>query len=387
MSRRAFLKLAGVSAATVIGVNNRINSGGSTAYETAVLAQQNSFAANTIYGNLETSPGKRACCMLTPNRIPARIGTIGHPDNDNIVEPVDLMEPHVYGVSGLIWVLQNPNNVGIIYSCDLGFIDLGHLRDLADLTFFYYKQIDLGRKNKAGMKLKLFDYEGEVKLLKDIQASDYIDVACRMAYDEAIFHEIETYWVELLGCHHSSFSPEDLVSNTLGTFVAKLSLSAPFSFLGDRAFELQVTTQLPKFLATFGLASKLGTEEALSKAENTLGWTQGSSYFSSYLRRRNFGLPIGLVDMWPFPWTVPELTTCSAPLRLVSDIEWRPRLIGPPQDFYTARYRFPDRKLPDGMYIEKKDGTYLEDNAFLTEIQAIRRDAESRYGSDYDKPF
>jgi len=45
------------------------------------------------------------------------------------------------------------------------------------------------------------------------------------AYQESIFHEIESYWDHSTGEHHSAFSPEDFVSNYLGTYVASQAIA------------------------------------------------------------------------------------------------------------------------------------------------------------------
>jgi hypothetical protein len=51
------------------------------------------------------------------------------------------------------------------------------------------------------------------------------------AYDDALAHEIWTYWVKAPGGHNSSFSPEDLCSNYLGTLVAARALAAGGAFV------------------------------------------------------------------------------------------------------------------------------------------------------------
>jgi len=52
-----------------------------------------------------------------------------------------------------------------------------------------------------------------------------MDVARDAAYQESIFHEIESYWDHSTGEHHSAFSPEDFVSNYLGTYVASQAIA------------------------------------------------------------------------------------------------------------------------------------------------------------------
>jgi hypothetical protein len=98
-------------------------------------------------------------------------------------------------------------------TCTAGFVDLGHLRDFADLTIGYSRW--LSRHHRAKDHFNTLVYQGFVDILKEIPAERMIDLAPSIAFDQSIYYEIETYWSNVAGNHHSAFAPEDLVSNFL----------------------------------------------------------------------------------------------------------------------------------------------------------------------------
>src|SRR5262249_45547108 len=108
---------------------------------------------------------------------------------------------------------------GIIYTGKAGFIDLGHLRDHCDLTKFIHDQLTIGLT-----PMRVSAVLGEAVMHK-CPASD-ITVARAIALDAGLGHEILSYNSFSPGGHNSSFSPEDLCSNFLGTLVAERAIAA-----------------------------------------------------------------------------------------------------------------------------------------------------------------
>lgn len=112
---------------------------------------------------------------------------------------------------------------GILYTRRGGFVDLGHLRDQADWTAFFYSVILLN-KEKGKVKLNL-GIEGGRKSVtinwnKDIDSLDALHLAGKITYDLSVWHEIATWYgtsyVPLMPERYSSFSIEDIYSNLLG---------------------------------------------------------------------------------------------------------------------------------------------------------------------------
>ncbi len=147
----------------------------------------------------------RPCCILAP-KIPT----------SNFVDPANL------GTHGD----ASTEQTGLIYSGKAGFMDLGHIRDMIDVTKFLYDQISA----VSGAPTTVKSVHGEAKILSRIPQSMFIPVARRIANDDGFAYEILTYWMSGPGTRNSSFSPEDLCSNNLGTLVAEKAILAGGNF-------------------------------------------------------------------------------------------------------------------------------------------------------------
>jgi hypothetical protein len=126
---------------------------------------------------------------------------------------------------------------GQMYTCHAGFVDFGHLFDYVDATAFYYYYLAKGLRpappgggpsarglNKQGDKLPIFK-EGKMTLKQDVAKADWAITAASMAFDYSVAYEIVSYWQSGGGAHNSAFSPEDLISNYLGTRIAERALN------------------------------------------------------------------------------------------------------------------------------------------------------------------
>lgn len=316
------------------------------------------------------SPATRLCCVLSP-------------DGPIFTEASPL--EHRFG---------GKDAVGIIYTCKGGFLDLGHLRDLADLTMFYYRQIDRAA-GASGKKLDSFEYGSKVvTIAKAVPAAEYVAVAQTMAYTESVMHEIETYWrleTRLLvpddlaaGGHNSSFSPEDIVSNFLGTLIggrAIESLKAGTVSTFDEAVENELGKLLVALGGMGGTAAR--TRDAYSKVDGV--WfvrpAAGKAFYLLTLKRRNFGTT---PDAMGFdPWLVPGVAGCT-------DTAWPstiPRTVSPAAaSYFTAVYEIPFHLWAAFRTLESNVGETLNKTDFAARITAIKTDAATRYGAKFDKP-
>src|SRR2546425_1576861 len=87
----------------------------------------------TIGGGVEDPAGSRHCCLLAPTQNAySRILEVGD------------ITIHKYGNGGFY---EFPERWGLIYTSAAGFVDIAHVRDMMDLTRFYYLQ--LGRSHSA----------------------------------------------------------------------------------------------------------------------------------------------------------------------------------------------------------------------------------------------
>ena len=164
---------------------------------------------------------------------------------------------------------------GIIYTQKGGFIDIGHLRDIADWTAFLYTKIMTNRDNSS-FQLKLGKEGGLKTLTLDIPAElsseDAAILAGRIAYDLSVWHEIATWFgastVPLLPERYSSFSIEDAYSNLLG---AKLGIEAIKS---DLPYEIAMTKLLVEALEKLNaVSSEEQTYEAMESVRD-IWWTR-----------------------------------------------------------------------------------------------------------------
>src|SRR5262245_51309642 len=138
----------------------------------------------------------RVCCMLRPNFFvdPSFLGTHQNPTERN----------------------------GIIYTGGAGFIDTAHLRYFCDNTKAAYDRIKAVNGSSGTV---IITPEGAATITQTIPPNLWTKVARDISYDDALTHEISSYWIMNLplvravpfpGETNSSFSPEDLCSNNLG---------------------------------------------------------------------------------------------------------------------------------------------------------------------------
>ena len=310
----------------------------------------------TVDGRDPGRPGVRPCCILT-----ARLPLIG----DNLFDPATSRLVHRYG-TGIWGYVTRREHSGIVYSPAMGFIDIGHVRDLADLTLHYYLRLCQG--HARGDAFPPFFYRGRIEILKPIPAEHLLAVARSLAYDQSVFHEIYTYWQPWLSGHHSAFSPEDLVSNLLGTHVGERAIVAG----GD--FNRAVTDALGGLLTGLGALPRAGTAAALEAI--TGRWIEGRFSELTYVRRRNFGIrPIE-------PWLVPGLDGGGA---TAPPADLSPELPPGTREYYLATYAVP-RTARRGMQVDTVRHTDFDADGPL--IARIRADASRpvMYGPTFDAP-
>jgi hypothetical protein len=340
-----------------------------------------------MQAGLPPGPGGRVCCTLSPANGPF----------DRIVDLSQALDHH-YGAKG--FPINSLSEVsGVIYTCALGFLDLGHVRDLIDLTRFYYLHLSKHRRWRAGSKFNTFVSGGTVTILQDIPSRDWLHVARSMAYDESMYHELETYWSRFPGYHNSSFSPEDCVSNFLGTWIAEVAITAmettPPPLAGD--FDSEVTSALYSVLTRLGALPRDGTADAFAKITSPNGWVNGSSAFPSFLLRRNFAYrPIN-------PWRVDGVIGCpsgSVPQEFAFEL---PATISSYYDVvFDVRYPWYVRNTLAVRSIPGATTTWVEvildgqmipgaplriaKADFEREVSRIKVEARARYGPGYDQP-
>lgn len=297
----------------------------------------------------------RPCCLLMPFPGPLRKFGIG------IVDPAAAGAHHFGG----------GDTYGIAYTCAAGFFDFGHARDTIDLTRFHHHQLTLGRNNAAG-KSYAGRYEGgTVKIRSAIPAAEVLETAASIAYDESVWHEIVTWYAMSGGGHNSSFSPEDLVSNFLGTWVGRQAIHA------GGAFDSAATKELSTLLTALGARPPADTTVAFEKIAGR--WVaEKEGYFGAgadnrYLLRRNFHVsPIE-------PWFAPGIGFCAS-------TTWPSSV---PKEFGAAIGGRYDIEFPVPGYASAL-GSKLSRGGFAGAIATIKTEAAGSgprgYGANFETP-
>lgn len=170
-------------------------------------------------------------------------------------------------------------NNGIIYTQQGGFIDLGHLRDIADLTAYFYV---LFQDNKqSGFVNRKLGREGGLKTInvtipKTFNDTDIAHLAGKVAYDLSTWHEISTWFgassVPFVAERYSSFSVEDAYSNLLGVY---LSINA---LLAKGNFEQEMTNNINAALKRLQAVPTIeDTKDAMLQVKGI--WWNGKAKF------------------------------------------------------------------------------------------------------------
>jgi hypothetical protein len=334
-----------------------------------------------VEGGTPSKPASRPCCLLSSKRV---LPWGMFPWVDYIFDPSEQLD-HQYGAGTWSYVKRAEVN-GLGYTCSVGFIDLGHVRHVADLTYYYYGW--LKEATEPGDKLRTVGHDGVIEIARRLPTDDpnmLVQIARSIAYDESIFYEIETYWSKLPGQHNSAFSPEDMVSNLVGTYVGKQAIK----YMQGRAvgFDTAVTKVLEKTLKHLGVLSAEQTRAALSRIDNV--WFAGSSQSLDYLRRRNFRYdPVR-------PWRLEGVEGCADRTLFLEPVRSLPQ---DPHDYYAVEYKLPriytNTVLRNRLEIspgfrsitESAKPIYVSSKEFAHHLARIKVHARATYGPRFDQP-
>ncbi|MCI9743327.1 DUF4056 domain-containing protein [Proteus mirabilis] len=186
---------------------------------------------------LDAPNGLRPCCAFGYNlKVKAWGIPIPFYRIDNIVEASTLGD-HRYndnfwlGTAAVLGIGSEKS--GIVYSHKGGFLDIAHIRDTADYTYYLFSHIypKLGQEwtltlsdELAQRKIHFNRFTPPSSDRQRYTLSAYL--AARLAYRLAVWHEIAQWYgyrsVAGFSEGISAFSPEDLYSNLMG---ARLSLT------------------------------------------------------------------------------------------------------------------------------------------------------------------
>ncbi|CAA9266491.1 MAG: hypothetical protein AVDCRST_MAG95-2547 [uncultured Adhaeribacter sp.] len=260
-------------------------------------------------------------------------------------------------------------NNGIIYTKNGGFIDLGHLRDLADWTAYLHAMI---RQNqgKGEITLKLGHEGGFKTLLLNIPASlnnaDAVLLAGRIAYDLSVWHEIATWfgasYIPLVTERYSSFSIEDAYSNLLGVTLSMEALQS------DLPYEAAMTQLLAQTLRRLDALSTEAETYAAMEAVHNVWWTREKRIPSArILLERQIEVYAPLQ-----PMLVPGLNANAATACILTVPEYtlNGRYL---QDFYQLSIK-PNYKVPYRAIFPNQGRRILTQRDFSTMLHQVAKE-------------
>lgn len=279
-------------------------------------------------------------------RVPMmRIGSLPHPFGPipvNYANPNRLGE-HRFRESALRSIRLAETSSGIIYTRQVGFIDLAHTRNSADLTWYAYRRIhdallhSRPRVLLAGAEPTLFllhlDYPEAWHALDADQRAALADpiavtLAVRMGYVISTWHEVLTtfgfHGVPGIPEHQSAFMYDDQPSHRVGAVAAGEAIRLLQQ--EDMSFNKAMTAALADAMHRLGPLNTSGSRRAVRACKGQWWGLEGSSVrqvhlgmqgelFEPILIHERFPGVLGDADdiealpgdAWPIHWEVPTL--------------------------------------------------------------------------------
>jgi hypothetical protein len=284
-------------------------------------------------------------------------------------------------------------NNGEIYTCRGGFLDTAHVRDFADLAWFLAPRIE--QRLETGGAFELLDYGGKRRVTIHPVARDAlaragrtrlaIAVAGRLSFDLSVWREAATWygyesvppWPEKL----SSFSPEDLYSNLLGTKLAEgILLTTPIRTRKD--WDLAMTAWLDAAMAALGVVPVETAREVMDSVDDVFWSSSRSIPDWRITKRRKF-------DRGPkvAPWVVHAgahsrgaRAACkpdAAPVTLAVENELDGLSIDGIADIDVV---VSDRLVRKGLPLSRPDDRHIVESDYQSLIEAVRRETEEGLG-------
>jgi len=303
----------------------------------------------------------------------------------NIIDFDQLAEEHEYGGS-----FSEEN--GQIYTCKAGFIDSAHVREVGDWTSYLahkiYYALKQGGKTRIALRpegtketyLFLRPFKGTVT--KELA----IALAQRISFELSLWHEISSWYgytsVPIYSQRHSAFSPEDLYSNMLGTFVAKEVLMKS----GD--YNETFNQVLREKIKALGPLSRKGTETAFDMVEGKNKWWDKNHVVTPdffLVRKRN----LDYFEESLRPWKVPRrvkgckknsysLSTLQLPNK-VNNINLKER--------YVLVFDIDRDDIPIPMPVGREDQSTINSFYFPRLLEHLRGLVKEELGQDALSPF
>jgi hypothetical protein len=301
----------------------------------------------------------RTCCAFGKD-----VGLVGLPfvKMNDVIDVADIGQHQYLGG-------KNEGN-GIVYTRRGGFIDLGHLRDLADWTAYLHSLIMDNRGTAIDVVL---GKEGGIKKLRieapaNFSYHDAALLAGRIAYDLSVWHEIATWYgassVPFVPERYSSFSIEDDYSNQLGI------LCGVKAILSDEPYNDAMTQIIRHTIDSLGVVSSI--EETLQAME----LVNGRWWWNEYRYPNKYFLLEHCISNYEttYPLLVPEMSEREHPVPVkIGTTTLQNQLL---TEFYMLELKL-NNKIPfEKIFHDKKRKKVISNHDFVILLEHIRHETQ-----------
>ncbi|WP_174509027.1 DUF4056 domain-containing protein [Klebsiella oxytoca] len=312
-----------------------------------------------VVSHLTAPESLRPCCAFGYDLhvraigVPIPVYQIGN------VLTLDTLGRHHYNdsalgaVKNLVGLSEEKN--GLIYTRRGGFIDIAHVRDTADNTFYLFSRIfpNLGQSGRVfyseelgGRRIQLNAFMPPASMHQRYEIAAWL--AGYLAYELAQWHEIAQWYgfqsVPGFSEEISAFSPEDLYSNLLG---ARLAINVILQGHVDSVDEYNqaMESALKQVLVKLTVAPRNETEAMFRKLDGDW-WNSKRRVPDKFLvLKRNYALsdtrlptPVPFENAIPYQLTLP-VSVDGFTLAQLGQLQIHPghdmRSLPMPDSFYT----------------------------------------------------
>jgi hypothetical protein len=353
----------------------------------------------------------RPCCIFG-NDVSVAVGTVPIPGYE-VRNTLDISElgTHQYNKGTVSLQPRGGERIvsdeasGILYTCRGGFIDLAHVRDNADRTFYLVSQI--GRIATNGGTIPIAGEGAERRIVvkpidpRLVRTYGLREVVTSLAewvdFQASIWHEITTWygWSSTAFSERpSAFSPEDLYSNLLGVKIAGAIVRRQAA-TSEMEYNRAVTAILKDALVKLGPLPKDASRRAFEYADG-IWWDSTKRIPDNQLvRHRNFNIGPKL-----YPWKLMDaqpsatLTAAIKELDQFCQGDWKPLGLSVPdrigevlfRDMATLEITPGELLVKNGFPFPRAGSKTITQNDFPEIITAIIRAANAELGAGVERP-
>jgi hypothetical protein len=353
----------------------------------------------------------RPCCIFGHD-VGVQVGSVPVPGYEvqNVLD-LDELGTHQYDKGALSLQPSGGERVvsdeasGILYTCRGGFIDLAHVRDNADRTFYIASQI--GRIAATGGTIPIVGEGAQRRIVvkpldsRLVRAYGVREVATSLAewvdFEASIWHEITTWygWSSTAFSERpSAFSPEDLYSNLLGVKMTGAIVRRQAA-ASELDYNRAVTGVLRDALVKLGPLPKDASRRAFEYVDG-IWWDSTKRVPDNQLvRHRNFNIGPKL-----YPWKLIDAQPSATLAAAVQELDqycqgdWTPLGLSVPDRMGDVQFRematleiIPEELLVENGFPFPRSGrTMVTQDDFPAILAEILRAANAELGAGVDRP-